>query len=170
MTTRTQDWRFQKLEEGEEYQSSAIFDTVAAGNTKKIFVETPSGAPRLIQETVSVDTGGKLKIQRYENASEDTQGDEINSSNLKVGTGSDEPPFNYRRGGDNETGVYSGGTLEEETLIAGSTSAGQNIGGGKATRPAMILSPGNNMLLTFENQSGQTIDFSVKFEYSEGEV
>lgn len=168
MTVRSQDWRFQKLEEGEEFQASTVFTDVSDGDTKKVFIRAPADGPNLSQEVISVDSEGKLFIRRFENVSEDTQGDLMNASNLRVGDASDNVPFDYRTGGVGETGVYSGGVLEEEAIIAGAVS-GNKVGGGSSARPAMILSSGNNMLLEFENQSGQSIDFAVKFEFAEVE-
>jgi len=169
VTVRSQDWRFQKLEEGEEFQASTVFTDVSDGDIKKVFIEAPDDGSNLSQEVISVASEGKLFIRRFENASEDTEGDLLNASNLRVGDASDSVPFDYRSGGVDETGVYSGGSLEETSLIPGSSGQGQSITGGASVRPAMILSSGNNMLLEFENQSGQTIDFAVKFEFAEVE-
>lgn len=167
MVTSSQDWRFKKLDEGEEFEASRVFNDVGDGDVKEVFVNVPEevGDLELSVEDILVSSEGKLSIQRFKNVSEDVEGDSMLVANKKIGAAAS-APFDFRTGGDGETGEYSGGSLDEENLITGSVS-GNKVGGGTEARPALIVDTGNNYLLSFTNESGQTIDFSVQIEFAE---
>jgi len=165
MVMRSQDWRFQKLQEAEAWEASRIFNTVSDGSSRDVFVDIPANGPELSVEDILVSTEGKLEIARFKNVTEDTQGDAMLVANKRISSTAT-VPFDFRTGGDNETGAYSGGVKEEENLISGAVS-GNKVGGGTEARPALIASTGSNYLIRFGNESGQTISFSVQFEFAE---
>jgi len=169
MVTSIQDWRFKKLDEGEQWEVSRVFSDVGNGDVKKVFVSVPDevGDLELSVEDILLSSEGKLLIQRFRNVSEDAEGSDMLVSNKKIGVNG-VVPFNFRTGGDGEAGEYSDGVLEEENLVTGAVS-GNKVGGGSESRPALIVDTGNNYLLVFDNQSGQTIDFSVQIEFAEVE-
>lgn len=166
MVLRTEDYRFQLLQEEKEWVASKIFTSVANNDVKKIFIDIPEGQDDVSIENIRVSTSGKLKIERYRNATEDTQGDSVVIGNNRINGAIPSHPHSIRSGGDNETGVYSGGTKEEENLIIGAVT-GSLIGGGTESRPATVVEAGSNVLLVFTNQAGQSVDFSVQIEHAE---
>jgi len=169
MVTSIQDWRFKKLKEEEEWEASRVFEDVADGDVKTVYVDNPVDNKSISVEEVVVSTEGKLRVERFGNVDEVSEGDLMLVNNKKIGSVKS-VPFDFRVGGVGEAGDYdeSAGVQQQENLITGSVS-GNKIGGGTESRPAFIVESDNNYLLWFENQSGQSINFSVQIEFAEVE-
>lgn len=154
---------------GDGYTTGQVFEDVAAGNQKKLYLENPTSDTYYVLTLIESRTSGKQLVQEVANVTEDTQGDGVDTG---ITTKRSDSPNNSqaiaRRGGDNETGVYSGGS-------AYSVKTGGTAGTPATVQPstralggiAGVLAPGDNVVLQVTNDSTDANDMSLDVDWVE---
>ncbi len=168
MTQKTEPYLVQKLEEGKSFLATSVDLNIADTNTVEYVVTVPDNAGiRYAPTTVSVNAGGKLRIQFKKDVTIDSAGttNNIYVANRKV---NDTPPnteVNIEK-----AGTYSGGTIiADEFVQSTGTGTGNNkiIGGGVTSTPSFSVYPGHNLYVEITNASGQTIDIGLRKIFTE---
>jgi len=112
----------------------------------------------------SISSEGKSKVDKKQNVSIETSGTEPDTLN-KAGTHPDGNPITAQVGGDNETGVFSGGTaFNSKHLGAGKdqkTASPGSIGNGISN----VLPPGENLSIELTNKLSESIEASIDVDY-----
>lgn len=159
-------WR---LLTGDGYTTGQLFQGVAAGNQKKLYLENPTSDTYYILALIQANSSEKQITQEVANVTEDTQGDPSDTGVVKKRSdSSNDSQAIVRTGGDNETGVYSGGTAYSRKTGGSSGTPGsvapfsQSLGG-----IAGIVAPGDNVVLQVTNDTSNTNDISMDFDWIE---
>lgn len=155
---------------GDGYSTGAYFDDVANGNTKELYLENPSADTYVGIYEFEIRISAEGKVDKAVNVTEDTAGNapptgiENKLSNASGSTS----VASAALGGDNETGVYSGG-------VGYSKKTGGASGSPTTVQPstrslggiAGVLGPEDNVVLQVTNDSSSANDISVDLDWVE---
>lgn len=159
-------WR---LLTGDGYTTGQLFTGVAAGNTKKLYLENPTSDTYYILTLIQANSSEKQIVQEIANVTEDTQGAAADTGVVtKRSDSSNDSQAIVRTGGDNETGVYSGGKpYSKKTGGASGSPASVQPFFRSLDGIAGVLAPENNVILEVTNDTSNTNDISIDFDWIE---
>lgn len=151
-----------RTEAAEDVESAKTFSVsqrhtgVSKGDSHDYVLKNPSSnnEPIVVLST-KVASDGFAEVDFFGGVSIDTNGTDMNSQNLRAGSGVTKT---FTAESD---GSYSGGSLAVERLVPGG-GKGSNIGA-DADSAAFMLEPGEAARVNVENQSGTsgTLNFSA---------
>lgn len=158
----------ERIEDGKGFRASFRYDGLADGATTNILIQNPDGSGVEVHVIlVEVVTGGSGAIDVYKDVEVTTLGSEIPKVNLNFG--SDRIP-NAVVTRDNS---YTGGELIGQTMVFGGTVGGKGgvaVGGLMDVGEKVIIPPGHNILVVFENRAGTDVDVAMRVLWFEDEI
>jgi hypothetical protein len=156
------------LTRGNAQSTGEYFSSVSAGNTKEIYLENPTSDTYYGIIDSSIRSAGEVKVSKAFNVTEDTQGANPSTGITNKKSGGDGSTANARVGGDNETGVYSGGTSFNDKGAGSGSSEGESHPGDAGGAFDNIVDPGDNILLGVTNESGGSLSYiSIDIDWVE---
>jgi hypothetical protein len=154
---------------GESYAAGTLFQGVANGNTKKVYIDNSGNDTDIVILTPNVASNGQVHSNAVANPTEDTQGD--TATVQTVSTSGNGLTADVRTAGDNETGVLSGGDAYPQVTVGGGTG-GSSAALGSTTSPAQIaaiVEAGDTWSVEVSNQKGNASDISITLTLAEVE-
>lgn len=151
-----------KTEAAEDVEGAKAFSVserhtgVSSGNSKDYVIKNPSSNNKpIVVLSLKAASDGLAEVDFFTGTSIDTSGTDMNSQNLRVGSGVSKT-FTAESGGS-----YSGDSLVAERIVPGG-GAGSKLGA-DADSASFILEPGEVGRVNLENQSGTsgTLNFSA---------
>lgn len=158
------DYLTRKLLAGEFYSTGAFFSSVGANNSKKIVLTNPESNERKIGVIFTVSVEGKSRIDKRQNVTIDTEGEQLDQLN-KAGTYSNGSTIDVQLGGDNETGIFSGGTAFNPKHIGAGKDQKTASPGSSGNGISNIVPPGENISIEVTNKLSETIEASIDVDF-----
>lgn len=154
---------------GDGYTTGQLFTGVGGNNVKKLYLENPTSDTYYLLTLINSSSSEKQIVQEVANVTEDTQGAATDTGVVtKRSDSSNDSQAIVRKGGDNETGVYSGGTpYSKKTGGSAGTPSSVSPFSRSLEGIAGILAPGDNVVLEVTNDTANTNDISMDFDWVE---
>jgi len=153
------------------YSTGEYWDSVTQGNQKRLLLSNPSDSDVvLLVVAPTVRANGQVKVDKTKNVTIDTDGDAPSTSIVNKSTDNGGATATAQLGGDNETGVFSGGTsFNPKTTGSGNSAPSTSPGTIGELGISNLIHPGDNLVLgaTAVN-ADRTISLDIDFiEYPE---
>lgn len=160
MTTKTQDVLIEKIRQGDVITYSKRQD-LPQGSTQYYYLENPTDNGLIEIEGISAVAGTKTDVNIHYNVDQTSQGTSMHVRNHRVSSSED---LGITR---QYNGSYDSLNDEplEDTIPGGEGGAGPagNVVGGKNSEQSISISPGNNVLFEFVNNSSSDGYIAPKF-------
>jgi len=155
------------ISNGNGYAGGALFQDVANGNTKQLYVDNRGNDSDVVVLTPNVASSGQVYSGAVANPTEDAEGEAATIQT--VSTAGNGFAASLKTAGDNETGVLTGGeAYPRQTIGGGSAARGSAVGvGTNAAQIAAIVGPDDLWSVEAQNVSGQTQDISLNLTIAE---
>lgn len=158
-------WRIVR---GEGFSTGEYFADVGAGNTKQVYVENQSSDIYFGIIGVNVRSSAETRVGKAYNPTEDTQGALTTTGITNKRSSMDGTNGVARTGGDNETGVYSGGDEFNDKGAGAGTGAGNIMPGETGEQFMNVVDPGDSIVVEAANQTTGTISYiSIDIDWVE---
>ncbi len=151
-----------KIHEGVTFTADYLKEAVANDGFERVHIKA---VDKHIHLVIKSDVGGKFTFKTYSDTTYTALGTLSNGVNLTK--------YNRKIGGDNSNAlvyfaptVNALGTLRVNTLLPGGTGP-QTTGASDGSRVETIIPAGHDLLLVYQNKSGQAKDMSVTLEWYE---
>jgi len=155
---------------GNGYSGGQLFEGVANGNTKQVYIDNSDNDKCIVLLTPNVASSGQVYSGAVANPTEDTQGDAATIQT--VSTGGNGFGADLRTAGDGETGVLSGGESYPQVTIGGGSAARGPASGvvSNGAQISGIVESGDFWAIEATNVSGNTQDISITLTIAEVEA
>ena len=164
MSVRTYiDYAHQKIHEGKGFVANYIQNAVPDNNIRRLRLTAANN--RAMHVVIGIDVTGKFSFKTYEGTTYTVQGTAPDGTTLTA--------FNRILGRDGRSGIVRHnptvdelGALRASRIIPGGTGP-QSTGTTASERWESIIPPGHDLLLVFQNLSGQAKDLDVTIDWYE---